>query len=162
MGYATLQDLAARESLRNLAQGASPDHPIDADQLQETIKGGARTKWAAADRTAADAAVARLRQALTDAEAEIDGWIGARYPDLTDPPAALKAYAVDVAVYRLFAPGDPEDPRLIRYKAAITYLRDVSRGLIDLSPPAPDPDTATGVMTTSPGRVFTADTLRGY
>ena len=163
MRYATLEDLKARESLRDLAQAASPDHPeVNADLLAETLNGGARSKWTAAERTAADAAKARLEQALADSDAEIDGWVGARYPNLSDPPSALKAYAVDVALYRLFRPGDPEDPRLLRYRAAITWLREVSRGIIDLSPPAPDPDRAAGVMASSPGRVFTAEALRGY
>lgn len=162
MPYATLQDLAARESLRDLAQAAAPDYPVDAEMLEATIKGGARSKWTTADRVAADAASGRLRQALADADAEIDGWIGARYPSLANPPSALQAYAVDIAVYRLFRPGNPEDSRLIRYKAAVTYLRDVSQGKIDLSPPAKDPDTAAGVMTSSPSRVFTTDSLRNY
>ena len=156
--YATLADLSAVESLRDLAQAAAPDHPdVDADLLAATLAGGARSTYSAAERAAADAAMARLQRHLDDAHAEVEGWIGARYPSLADPPAALKAYAVDVALYRIFRPGAPEDPRLLRYKSAIKYLQEVARGTIDLSAPAPDPDVSAGVMSSTPRKVFDAN-----
>ena len=163
MRYATLADLITHESLRDLAQAAAPDDPeVNAEALEVTIKGGSRARWSKVRIAGSDAAVVRLEKALEDADNEINGWIGGRYPDLPDPPGALKEYAIDISLYRLYGPGNPEDPRLIRYKAAIAYLREVARGMVDLSPPAKDPDTAAGVMATSPGRVFTVDALRGY
>ena len=165
MPYATLADLPAVESLRDLAQAAAPDHPdVDADLLKATLAGGASSTYSAADRAAADAAMARLQRHLDDAHAEVDGWIGARYPSLSSPPAALKAYTVDVALYRIFRPGNPEDPRLLRYKAAIKYLQEVARGTVDLSAPAPDPDVSAGVTVSAPPRVFEASSngFRGF
>ena len=45
-----------------------------------------------------------LQQALNDASAEIDGYIGGRFTlPLTDPPAVLSRLASDVAIYRLQA-----------------------------------------------------------
>lgn len=163
MTYATLADLASRYSLRDLAQAAAPDAPdVDEALLKATLGGGARTTYTAAQRAAADAAMARLQQALDDAHAEVNGWIAGRYPDLSMSSAALLPYTLDVAVYRLFRPADSEDPHMVRYKAAIKWLQDVARGMIDLPSPTPDPDTSAGVTITAPSRVFTAGALERY
>ena len=159
--YATLSDLQARASSRSLAQAAAPDDcDVDASLLGASIAGGARSTYTQAQRDAGDAAVARLQQALDDAIAEINGWIAPRYPGVADtPPAVLTAYCVDIALYRLYQPGDPEDPRLIRYKTAIAWCKEVARGLIDLSAPAPDPDDSAGVQVSAPPRVFGGSNL---
>lgn len=163
MIYATLADLASRYSLRDLAQAAAPDAAdVDEALLKATLAGGARTTYTAAQRADADAAMARLQQALDDAHAEVNGWIAGRYPDLSMSPAALLPYTLDIAVYRLFRPADSEDPHMVRYKSAIAWLKEVARGMIDLPSPTPDPDTSAGVTVTAPDQVFDADSLRGY
>ena len=106
--------------------------------------------------------MARLQKALDDAHAEVNGWIAARYQSLTVVPGALLPFTLDIAVYRLFRPADQADPHMVRYKAAVAWLKEVARGAIDLPSPAADPDTATGVTVTAPDRLFDDDSLRDY
>ena len=161
---ATLADLRARASIRDLAQAASPDHcEVSAELLEATLDGADRSaEWTAEEIAWADAAVNRLSQYLGDADAEIKGWIGARYAGLDTPPAVLTTYSVDIALYRLYRPSDGDDPHMARYKAAIAWLRDVAQGKIDLPAPAPDPDVQAGVSVTSPQPVFSRDSLAGF
>ncbi len=102
---------------------------------------------------------AAVERALTNATAEIDGYIAARYalPLLSVPPA-LKRICVDIAVYRLMnlrPLGDIEDARR-RYEDAIRFLKDVVKH--DVSLPLPEgtaaPDVS-GVAFTPGTSVFT-------
>ena len=84
-----------------------------------------------------DAAVAQ--RALADAEAEIDGYLAARYrlPLPTVPPLLVRI-ACDIAVYRLLSlrrMGDIEDARS-RYEDARRLLEALAKGLVALGLPA--------------------------
>ena len=162
--YATLAQLRARASGRNLAQAAAPDDAsVTRDLLDLTIDNGDRSAYTADERAAADAAVAALQLALQDATDEIDSWIAPRFPDVAaTPPPVLVAHCADLALYRLYQPGHPDDPIAQRHKGVMAWLKEVARGGIDLSAPAPDPDMSAGVMYDAPPRVFTRDTLAGY
>jgi phage gp36-like protein len=72
--------------------------------------------------------------ALDAASAEIDTYIGNRYTvPLTAPPPYIRQVCVDITVYRLALDVGPRtDEMRLRYKDAIEYLRDVSKGTIDL------------------------------
>ena len=83
MPYATLQDMIDRfgeRELGQIAQGVALE-VIDAD---------------------------RVERALADASAEIDGYVGTRYPlPLAPVPALLTRAACDVARNRLYADAAP-------------------------------------------------------
>jgi len=73
-----------------------------------------------------------LDQAINDASAEMDGYLGGRYqlPLATVPPV-LKALCCNVARYKLY---DEQASELVtkRYDGAIKFLFSVSKGEISL------------------------------
>lgn len=99
--------------------------------------------------------VAVLR-AASDADAEIDMYLGARYnlplPVVPDP---LKRLAVDIMVYRLAATADvaTEEQRK-RYEDVIKVLAQFAKGLVSLGLPV------TQTPTSSNGAVFVAGPQR--
>jgi phage gp36-like protein len=110
-----------------------------------------------------------LEQALTDASALIDGYIQGRVTlPLTDLqiPATLKACCADIARYRLDRNRCREEVR-IRYEDWISWLKDVSKGVVNLgldsqSPPESPTSVPDRVYVRSGDRVFTDDVLRGF
>lgn len=72
--------------------------------------------------------------ALQSASDEIDTYIGSRYTvPLTAPPPYIRQCAVDIAVYRLALDIGPRTEEMrLRYMDAITYLKSVAKGDIDL------------------------------
>lgn len=105
-----------------------------------------------------------MAKALADADAEIDSYIGKIYAlPLATVPARVVDLAQDIALYKLYASNPPEDV-VRRYKDALAFLVNVSKGLavlpgLDGASPAP---SGTGVGLSAPDRVFTRDTLKDY
>ncbi len=105
-----------------------------------------------------------LGRALIDADAEIDGYLAARYQlPLATIPAVIVRLACDLARYRL------HDDRVTvsvrqRYEDAVRDLKAISAGSIAIdaaSPPAAA--IATGaVQVSAPDRVFSANLLASY
>lgn len=105
--------------------------------------------------------ISAAARAIADADAEIDGYCGARYTVPFSPaPAMIRKLSVDIAVYNLFSRRSnlkiPED-RQKRYDNAVRFLRDVSRGLISLGADAPaEPDSGLPQASTNrDDRIFT-------
>lgn len=78
-------------------------------------------------------------EAISDACAEIDGWVSKRYkvPFSEPVPPIVSKLAKDIAVYNLASrTGIDEDDRentiYIRYKNAITFLTNVAKGLANI------------------------------
>jgi phage gp36-like protein len=83
-------------------------------------------------------------QAITDASAEIDGYISSAYDlPLSETPALLNLYACDIARYRLFGDGAFEAVTE-RYNIALKYLRDIASGKVQLIPTTTDDDAENG------------------
>jgi phage gp36-like protein len=83
-------------------------------------------------------------QAITDASAEIDGYISSAYDlPLTETPALLNLYACDIARYRLFGDGAFEAV-IERYNIALKYLRDIASGKVQLIPTTTEDDAENG------------------
>jgi phage gp36-like protein len=144
MSYATPQDMINRYPNRDLVQLTNEDPTV----------------------TTVDTTV--LQQALDDASAEIDGYLGARFTlPLTDLPEVLDRLACDVAMYRLqvLRPiHDLADARL-RYDDAIAMLTKVASGAMTLGVGADGHETqiASGVEeVTGPRRVFGRKRMRGF
>ena len=105
-----------------------------------------------------------LDQALSDASAEIDGYIGGRYPlPLADAPPVLVRVCCDIARYFLHDEHAPERVAK-RYDDAIKFLKSLGKGEISLVMPADaeaveSRDTA---QITSDGRVFDRDDSKAF
>jgi phage gp36-like protein len=111
----------------------------------------------------------RLEQALTYSSAIIDGYIQNR---VTLPltalqiPETLKACCADIARYRLDRNRCREEVR-IRYEDWISWLKDVSKGVVNLGLDSQDPPESPtavpdSVYVTASDRVFTDENLRGF
>lgn len=109
-----------------------------------------------------------VNQAITDADAEINGYLGTRYAVPLDPvPAVIGKYAVDIAIYNLESRRrGASESRKERYDNAIGYLRLVAKGTVTLGVNDPE-DTpreseAPKLASSNPPRVFSRDTMKGF
>lgn len=138
MPYATPQDLEAR---------------FGADELVS------RTDRSGAGVPDEDAVV----RALADAEAEIDGYVGARYRlPLPAVPAVLTRLACDIARYRLWQDAASAEVRA-RYEDARRLLEAIARGLVSLGVAEEDrPPPSLAAARSGPAPVFTRDATGGF
>ncbi|MFM2056044.1 MAG: hypothetical protein RLY71_429 [Pseudomonadota bacterium] len=142
MTYATQQDLIDRFGAVELAQ------------LTDEAAG-----------QAIDAA--KVAQALADADAEIDGYLGVRYAlPLATVPALLERLACDIARYYLFD-DRANDAVRARYTSAVALLKNLSAGSVTLGLAAalPVPEAAASAVTVRVGtrsRIFDSDTLDSF
>jgi phage gp36-like protein len=107
-----------------------------------------------------------IDDAIESADAIIDSYCAVKYPvPFTDVPKRVKNLSADIATFNLFQKrssslGMPESVRQA-YEDAISFLKDVSKGLASLgSEPAPGNTAVTTVKVKSNARVFTKDSLR--
>jgi phage gp36-like protein len=108
-------------------------------------------------------------RALASATAEIDTYIGVRYPlPLLEVPEFLKTICVDVAIYRLALAADvlSEEHRR-RYDDALAFLKRVADGkaalLFTSSAPGEDGEPASGprpIVSEGPARLFSREKMR--
>lgn len=102
-----------------------------------------------------------VNQAIADADAEIDGYIGAVATlPLTTVPATLVRVAADIARYRLYDEQPTEAVRK-RYEDARAYLRDVAGGKAVIASAAAQTSESVADYAGNT-RVFTEDTLEGF
>ena len=103
-----------------------------------------------------------VNRALADADAEINGYLTARYTlPLADTPPLLKRLACEIAYYLLFRGGATELAES-RYKAAVATLKGLSAGSVSIglnSAGTSEPGTEAGVEHAGPERIFTGETL---
>ncbi|MCB6345413.1 gp436 family protein [Enterocloster lavalensis] len=109
-------------------------------------------------------------EAITDADAEIDGYLMKRYPVPMAPvPAVISKYSKDIAVYNLISragidTGERESNYLTRYKNAIAFLTKVAKGEVDIVKEGTDPAkaAATGFKIAGSPRLFSRGSMKGY
>ena len=108
----------------------------------------------------------RTDRAISDADAQIDGYCGRRYSVPLDPvPVIIRKFSVDIAIYNLLQrrQGADED-REKDYNNAIKFLENVAKGLVTLG--ADDPDTppadAHKTEISGPDRIFSRDKMEGW
>ena len=114
---------------------------------------------------------ALAEQAVSDACAEIDGYLSKRYSvPFTKTPQVINKFAKDIAAYNLVSrTGIDESERektfLTRYNAAIAFLLNIAKGLIDIGiedgTPA-DQGAANGFNMRSSERVFSRGDMKGW
>lgn len=144
MSYATPQDIINRYPNRDLVQLTNEDP------------------------TATTINTIVLQQALDDASAEIDGYMGGRFTlPLADVPMVLNRVACDVAIYRLQSLRpihDLMDARR-RYDDAIAMLSKVASGDLTLGIATDGKETAidqSAEQTEEPLRLFKRKSMRGF
>lgn len=111
-----------------------------------------------------------VNRAIADAEAEIDGYLAARYQlPLPTVPPLLARMACDIAIYRLMslrAMGDIDDARR-RYEDARRLLEAIGKGAVSLGlpanlPPTAQPQLSLAAAKAGPAPVFGPEQMGGY
>lgn len=105
-----------------------------------------------------------VERALTDAAAEINGYLAARYQmPLTSTPTVLVRVCADIARYLLH---DDNIPDVVgaRYKAAVELLRQVANGRVSLgvSEAGNAPTSSDGAKVESGGTVWGRNASKGF
>ncbi len=109
--------------------------------------------------------VARVEQALAQADNEINSYVAAYYKRIdasTPVPPLLTDLACDIAYYRLFRIGSPTERAEKLYAAAIAKLRDISRGVAKIDQGEKTfEERPAQILVDSSDRLFTRDSMRG-
>lgn len=172
--YCTGTQLADAKLTRELAQLTTPsDQPTLSDALMEaTLRGDDRSSYDPADIAVADDALVHVLQALTDADAVIDGYLALRKPTayvlpLSPVPGIVSVWARWIARYLLnqdrVGTREETDPVVRDYKAAIRFLELARDGKFALGADDPLPPASGGAPDyCAPPRQFDTDTLRDF
>lgn len=92
------------------------------------------------------------QQALEDASAEVDGYVGTRYR-FADSPPLLVRITCDLARYRLYDDAVPDEIRN-RYLDAVRVLRAIADGTVTLGAQAQAPTHAQVSIVCGPPKAF--------
>jgi phage gp36-like protein len=97
-----------------------------------------------------------LNLAMTNAESEADSYLGSAYAlPLPTVPAVLQTMVGDIARYRLYDNRATEEVQK-RYDRAVSWLRDVSKGVVSLGIKSTDPQPEASIAVAgSRAQVFT-------
>jgi phage gp36-like protein len=117
------------------------------------------------------AATPLAEEAVADACAEIDGYLGKRYDvPFARTPGVIHKFAKDIALYNLVSrhgidEGEREKTYLTRYNAAVAFLTKVAEGKIDIG--IQDGSTTEDAAKSSfsmrsSRRTFSRDSMRGW
>lgn len=139
MAYITPSDLAERPGAKELAEVATPEHKRIADTalMDATLRGGDRSSWSADDQADADAAMARIQDAVAEADALIDGFLAKRgYPlPLSPVPKLVTGWSRSIARYLLHKSRislESNDPIVRDYRDALKLLQLTADGKFSL------------------------------
>lgn len=110
----------------------------------------------------------KVAQAIADADAEINGYLGARYAVPLDPvPPVVAKYAVDMAIYHIQSRRrGASESRKERYDMAIRFLTKVGEGKLTLGVNDPE-DTprdneAPRMSSANPPRIFSRESMGDF
>jgi phage gp36-like protein len=136
--------------------------------IEKLIPAAAVTNLTDDEGTGAQVAT-RVTEAISQADAEIDGYCGKKYSvPFTTAPDIVKKCSVDIAIYNLYSRRVEEIPetRSDRYKNAIRQLEGIAKGIISIGE---DPEPAASVDAsyaecnkTESDRIFTTTKMRGF
>lgn len=106
--------------------------------------------------------VDRVVASLEDATATIDGYLEGKYDlPLTTIPKNIVGYACDIARYKLYNDDVPEQVET-RFKDAMQYLRDLGRGVAQLSVAGVTASESSEILTSGPERWASDDSLSEF
>lgn len=163
--YLTTAQLAERPGALELAQVASDAHGavVDAQLMEATLTGGDRSSYTPDEIAAADEALARIDDAITEASGVIDGYLGQRYKlPLPNAPDVLVAWARSIVRYKLHGDrisDERADPIARDYRDAIKFLSEVAAGRFSLGVADPDKVPESDVRIESGKKVFGREVL---
>ncbi len=168
--YVTPAQLAQRPGAEELAQVATPSTSpiVDTALMQAVLLGTSTSAWTADQVAAANAALARITDAITDAGGIIEGFLqrrGYTLP-LSPVPGVVVAWARAITRYLLHKDRitDPKtDPIGRDYQDAFKFLQLTASGQFSLG--VGDTVTVIGSGDTqvdAPNRIFDSDTLEGF
>ncbi|KAB2906016.1 MAG: DUF1320 domain-containing protein [Burkholderiaceae bacterium] len=175
--YITPAELAERPGAREIAHTASLPHQMVRDDalMDATLRGLDRAAWTPEQIAAADAALARVLDAVAEAGALIDSYLSTRgYTLPLDLPASstgkslLTVWARAITRYLLNkdrTADDSKDPVARDYRDAVKRLADVAAGKLSLGaadPQAPANAASTDVRFESTPPVFGRPQMRAY
>lgn len=109
----------------------------------------------------------KVTQAITEAEAEVNGYVATRYavPVAAPVPDLVKKLSVDIAIYNLYRRRQRIPENVTKsYDDAVAKLKDIAKGLITLGidPPPAESSKATKGEVFGPERVFDRDKLKSF
>lgn len=108
-----------------------------------------------------------IEEAISDADGEIDGYLAKRYPvPFTAIPKVINKFSKDIAVYNLFSragidENEKEKNYLNRYKAAVRFLENVAKGMIDIGIQDQKTTASSGFAMTSNERLLSRNSMKG-
>ncbi len=177
MSYITTAELAERPGAREIAQQASLPHQMVRDDalMDATLRGTDRSAWTPEQLAAADAALARVQDAVAEAGALIDGHLvqrGYTLP-LALPPGStgrsmVTVWARSITRYLLNKDrmtDESKDPVARDYRDALKLLGLLAAGKFSLGaddPAAPAATGSTDVRFDSAPTVFNRTQLRAF
>ena len=176
MPYITHTELAERPGARELAQVATADNlrVIDFELMDASLRGADRSAWSAGDLTAADDALRRIDDAVTEADALIDGYLAKRgYALPLDLAAAstrklIAGWSRAITRYLLQKDSISEEktsPIARDYRDALRLLQLTAEGKFSLGaddPQASGTSASTDVRFSFPEPVFGRKELRSF
>lgn len=171
MPYITPFDLAERPGARELAQVATAEHKriVESDLMDATLRSADRSRWSATDQADADEALARIVDAVAEADSTIDGFLAKRgYAlPLAPVPKLVAGWSRAIARYLLHKSRismETNDPIVRDYRDALKLLQLTADGKFSLGA---DDTVATGGSSTDvrfsyPEPVFGRRELRSF
>lgn len=136
--YITLAQLAEQPGVKELAEVATPAHLrlVDYDLMHATLTGADRSAWTPDETAVADLAIARINSAITEAVAEIDGFLSPRgYLPLQSVPDIVSSWCRAITRYKLHQNrlnADDKDPITRAYTDAMKLLKLTAEGKFSL------------------------------
>lgn len=166
MSYATAADLLLWYGARELAQVAVPDDlsATTPELMRLTIENGDRDLFAPEEIAAADAGLARINRALSDAGLLITSYLAPRHalplaPELVETTHLPRTCG---AITRRLLHNDRVPEEVIKgYDLAMKWLGDLAAGRAELTP-TPAATGAGLAAFDAVDRVFDQETLRGF
>lgn len=162
--YITRPELMERFDATELAQIVPPQSMgrVDAALMRAVILGQPTDDWPADEVAAAEAGLVRMDEAISDATAEIDSYLGQVYRlPLATVPGILKRFAGSIARYHLHDDSEHEHVRQ-RYQDTIKALAKIASGELDLGLPVPATAKAGTAQITSAESRWRRDNSSGF
>ncbi|MDH0494250.1 gp436 family protein [Comamonas aquatica] len=171
MAYINPADLAERPGARELAQVATAEHKriVDTELMDATLRGASRDAWTPEQQADADEAMARIQDAVTEADALVDGHLAKRgYAlPLAPVPKLVTGWSRAITRYLLHKSRvsmESTDPIVRDYRDALKLLQLTAEGKFSLGA---DDVVATGGASTDvrfeyPEPVFGRHQLKAF
>lgn len=109
----------------------------------------------------------KIDNAINDADSEINGYLQKRYPlPLPSIPKVINKLSKDITLYNLFSrrgidKDKNDDTVLQRYKNAVKFLENLSKGVVELGIAARQVKSIVGINLSSNRKLFSRNSMRG-